>query len=457
MVKRFKRSAAGDEVQLPSDLRPPHVLKRVCDYLFHELIEDDDSLAKNHHFVWDRTRGIRNDFSVQQISRVEDLRIAIDCFERIARFHIISLHLLAKQPKPYETYSEQQDREQLDRTLLSLLQYYDDVRGRLDLPNEPEFRAYCVIFQLRDPTPDLDDRVQSWPRSVRSDPRVQIALEIHAAACSTMYPEGPMETAKHVVARQHWERFWALVISKKVSYLMGCVAEVYFNLLRHMMLNGIVRSARKARPAKDGEQIPPNIDFKLNDLWIQFNFDHEDELKEFFGRWGLQFQTGPDGVEFLDIRHVAGRNLPEPRREGPKQLRSEIVEVKRHYRTIPAVIDGMSVRQAREAGMIGLVGEGDEMSVEEVQDEEMGKEDKEDEESLFVSPDKTSNDLFKPKATDAIKPSSGFGQPSASPFGQNGFSFGQPTGSGLGQASPFGQQPAAPLSNPFQKPLSTLR
>ncbi|KAG9803241.1 hypothetical protein KCU77_g23317, partial [Aureobasidium melanogenum] len=168
MVKKFRRAAAGIDEQLPSDLRPPSTLKETVDYLFNEMVANAESLGSVHHFVWDRTRAIRNDFSIQQITKPADVEIAIECYERIARFHILSLHQLAVPDKPYDKYDWYQEREQLDRTLLSLMQYYDDSRGRVECKNEAEFRAYLIIFQAQDPTPDLDERVNTWPVSVRS-------------------------------------------------------------------------------------------------------------------------------------------------------------------------------------------------------------------------------------------------------------------------------------------------
>ncbi len=233
MVKKFRRAAAGLEEQLPSDLRPPSVLKQTCDYLFDEVVGRAPALEKVHHFVWDRTRAVRNDFSIQQLTKPEDLRTAIDCYERIARFHILSLHQLAVHPRPYDNYDAQQEREQLDRTLLSLMQYYDDSRGQIDLPNESEFRAYCVIFQPQDPIPDIEDRAQTWPRHIVKDGKVRKALDLYAAACNTADAQGPLKPrANHLIAQQDFKRFWTLVDSKQVSYLMACVAEIYFNLFR---------------------------------------------------------------------------------------------------------------------------------------------------------------------------------------------------------------------------------
>ena len=146
------------------------------------MIGQSPDLATVHHFVWDRTRAVRNDFSIQQVSKAADYQLAIECYERIARFHIVSLHQLALPEKPYDKYDAQQEREQLDKTLLSLMQLYDDSRDRIQSTNEAEFRAYCIIFQIQDPVPDLEDRVQRWPAHILRDARVQRALKLYAAA-----------------------------------------------------------------------------------------------------------------------------------------------------------------------------------------------------------------------------------------------------------------------------------
>ncbi|KAJ8610195.1 hypothetical protein MRB53_038696 [Persea americana] len=240
------RGADGEEVQESSGgtgraatfgPKPPHVLRKTIDYLFHTVIGEAQSLADVHHFVWDRTRAIRNDFSIQQLTKQEDITIAIECYERIARFHIVSLHQLASAVKPYDAYDAQQEREQLDKTLLSLMQYYDDNRDRLQSQNEAEFRAYCVIFQIQDPVPDLEDRVQNWPEHILKNGRVDRALKLYAAACSTFDKQGPLKPwAIHPIAQSNWRRFWSLLQSTQISYLMGCVAEIYFNLVRRNTL-----------------------------------------------------------------------------------------------------------------------------------------------------------------------------------------------------------------------------
>jgi len=346
MVKKFRRAAAGLEEQLPSDLRPPAILKKTCDYLFNDVIGNAPSLAKVHHFVWDRTRAVRNDFSIQQVRKSEELRIAVECYERIARFHIASLHQLALPQKPYSKYDWQQEREQLDRTLLSLMQYYDDCRGRITLPNEAEFRAYCVIFQLQDPIPDLEDRVQTWPRQILQDTRVQKALDVYMAACNVLDVQGPLKPrAPHLIARQDWQRFWSIVASKETSYLMACVAEIYFSLVRRTVLAALFRTSR-------ANSSNPTEEWTIDLLCHVLAFDDGDQVYEYCQKFGFTFNEREDGQQHLDLSTVKGKALPEPNGGVPKQLKTNLVEDKRFGRTIPAVINGLAVRQAQDAGLV---------------------------------------------------------------------------------------------------------
>lgn len=348
MVKKFKRAAAGTGEQLPSDLRPPQTLKLTCDYLFNDLLADDGSLSKFHHFIWDRTRAVRNDFSIQQVSKIQDVRIAIDCFERIARFLILSLHYFTQQEKTYDGYTAQQDREQLDKTLLSLMQYYDDSRARLQSPNEAEFRAYCIIFQIQVRVPDLEDRVQTWPRHIIQDSRVQKALQLYAAACTTNDVEGPLRpAAPHPTAQANWARWWRLVASNEISYLMSCVAETYFTRVRQTAL-GAIFTAYKIPKKKKAE-------WSQLDLVEALGFHGEDDpmkaVADFCRAYEFDFFV-EDGTEYVDFNSVVGKKLVGP----ATSLKSGFnwtVEGKRHGRTLSAVISGMSVKQAREAGQVG--------------------------------------------------------------------------------------------------------
>lgn len=329
----------------------------------NDFIANAESLGAAHHFVWDRTRAIRNDFSIQQMTKVPDLEIAIDCYERIARFHILSLHQLAQPEKPYDKYDNYQEREQLDRTLLSLMQYYDDVKGRLVCPNEAEFRAYSIIFQAQNPNPDVEDRVNAWGPKMRSNPRVRKALELYSAAGNIIDPQGPLKAgAVHPVAREDWAAFLALVHSNGVSYLMACVAEMYFNFMRKCALNAIWRGFLPSAT----KQVD---DFTLELLTDLLGFDDDEQTEAFCQRFGCEFKESPTGP-YLDLHSIKGRTFPTATGGITDQAFSErLVEIKRMGRTFPAVINGLSVGESQRQG---LVEEMDENSMEE------------DEDSLFV-------------------------------------------------------------------------
>src|SRR6185436_3620433 len=93
MVKTFKRPAAGDGEQLPSDLRTAECLQRTTAHLLgEELLGNLDDLPQVQPYIWDRTRAVRNDFSIQQFKDPANVRISMDCHEKIARFHLVSAH-----------------------------------------------------------------------------------------------------------------------------------------------------------------------------------------------------------------------------------------------------------------------------------------------------------------------------------------------------------------------------
>lgn len=290
MVKRFRRSAAGDEEQQPSDIRTPQTLKKTLDYLLDNIVGGKERFAKHQKFVWDRTRAIRNDFSIQQVTKPEDVRIAVDCYERIARFHILSLHQLSNPDnlQEGENFDAHQEREQLNNTLLSLMYYYNDHRHAVNFPNESEFRAYCVLFELQSHVPDLEDRMQVWPQDVLNSARVQMALKLYTAAGNIEFNQGPLEpSVPYSIAQANSGRFWTILDSQQVSYMMACVAEMSFNMVRFTALDAVWRSCRKA-PEKQRS----NMRFwTKSSLTSYLGFDTDQQTEEFCSAFSLSFRA----------------------------------------------------------------------------------------------------------------------------------------------------------------------
>ena len=303
MIKRFRRSAAGYDEQLPSDIRPPLVLQKTLNYLLDEVVGGPEPLAAIHKFVWDRTRSIRNDFSIQQVSKVDDLRVAIDCFERIARFHLLALHQLSHPTRENGEFDHFQEREQLNNTLLSLMYYYDDSRHKLTAPNEAEFRAYCIVFEIQSQRPDLEDRAQRWPQPLLCDPRVDTALRLHAAAGNGRDAQGPLRPRNpFAIAQNNYLRFWDMVGSPRVSYLLACAAEIYFHFVRRNAIHAIYRAYRVGLRGK-------TEDLTLDYLTRALGFDTEDQVEAFVSEHGFAIREREDGQSHVDLSSVASKTL----------------------------------------------------------------------------------------------------------------------------------------------------
>ncbi|KAL1958980.1 hypothetical protein VTO42DRAFT_3221 [Malbranchea cinnamomea] len=372
MIKRFRRSAAGYDEQLPSDIRTPKTLLQTMNYMLRHVITDDESLGSIHKFVWDRTRSIRNDLSIQQLTQVTDVEVAVKCLERIARFHIVSLHLLSSRDNA-EHFDHHQEREQLNNTLLSLLYYYDDNRGRINFPNEDEFRAYYIVFAIHDQRPDLEARVQKWPRELRQSPRVQVALELFAAATNTWEYQGTLDSKRpNAIAQGFYSRFFNIVRSDRVSYLMACIAEIYFNQVRQTA----IRSIWKAYCRQPLSQQHKNQEWTVEELTKVLCFDDAEQTIAFCEKQGLQLTTNPEGHTYLNW---ADRSIDsvdfQPSSE--QVFSDKLVESKRRGRSLVALILGMNVAQAIKHGMINTS-----LFASEAVSEGFGKD-----ESLFVSDD----------------------------------------------------------------------
>ncbi|KAH9023733.1 SAC3/GANP/Nin1/mts3/eIF-3 p25 family-domain-containing protein [Lactarius pseudohatsudake] len=145
-VKMYER-AAGDKT-LPSDLRPPPVLKRTLDYLFRQLLPTE-GFSPTFDFIRDRSRSVRNDFTMQH----ETGSLAMECHERCARFHILALHF----ERDRTGFSIAMEEQQLMNTLQSLKEFYEDQRDRYESPNELEMRIYHRLIHIRDQRERHDD------------------------------------------------------------------------------------------------------------------------------------------------------------------------------------------------------------------------------------------------------------------------------------------------------------
>ncbi|KAG1610027.1 hypothetical protein G6F46_010335 [Rhizopus delemar] len=227
-VKAYRRSAAGNDQPLPADVRSPEALIPTLDYLIEEVMSTYP-LEKCHAFIRDRTRSIRQDFTLQNIRDVT----AVEVHERIARFHILCLHEMCGLDE--SKFSEQQETEQLRKVLLSLMEFYEDLREEdIETPNEAEFRAYYIITHIRDK--DVARQISSQPAHIFKHPYVKQALKFYAMAQrSNEIEETPSRRNKAENAfgsQSNYASFFKLVADPHTSFLMACLLETHFPEVR---------------------------------------------------------------------------------------------------------------------------------------------------------------------------------------------------------------------------------
>lgn len=227
-VKAFSRPAAGQPPPLPSEVRPPHILTQSLDFLVDTVLPQ---LPEAHSFLWDRTRSIRQDFTYQNFFGPE----AIDCNEKIVRIHLLCLHVMAASEIEY---SQQQELEQFNKALQTLVEIYQDIRnhgGRA--PNEAEFRAYHLLSHLRDP--ELEREIQGLPDDVLMDRHVQLALKIRGIISQNNIVERGYTNT--IGALNLFVEFFKTVYSDETPFLMACLLETHFNEIRFYALKSMSR------------------------------------------------------------------------------------------------------------------------------------------------------------------------------------------------------------------------
>ena len=234
--------------------------KKTLDYLIREIVGGSQPLMSTHGFVRDRTRGIRQDFTLQNYRGLE----TIECHERIARYHILCIHLLAQDDR----FVLQQEMEQLQKTMTTLNELYDDAKmDGMFCPNEPEFRTYQILIYLHDM--EFERAAQRWPFT-DTDIGVQQALRLHQAA----FRNAP--------------RFFSLLRREQTTYLMGCIAEAHFYHVRK-------EHFRKMRQSYNKD----TTSVTLSDITRQLGFDHQNDLDRYCEHFGIETAVDNQGVEYI--------------------------------------------------------------------------------------------------------------------------------------------------------------
>ncbi|KUI71782.1 SAC3 family protein 1 [Cytospora mali] len=458
MVKTFKRSAAGSDSPLPTEVRSPAALRRTVDYLIDDLLKSDENLPSLHNFLWDRTRAIRKDFIFQNAMSAEERTDQIYCLENIARFHAVALHLLSQEGFAADDFSEQQEREQLGKTLLSLMQVYDeckDMRG-VQMGNEAEFRAYYLLFNAHDPF--VMQQMQDWnDKFWFKSTEIQTVVALIEAMQNVWNGRGPLRPQVPLTTgSSSFTTYFSIVEDPQVSYTMACFAEIHFTEIRRHLLKSIHKAYGRVR---DG---PKDLTAKV--LNTMFRFDTEDQCVAFLEELGMEFSPKGADEPYLVVerrRSIPGKTIRQ-------SFSGVIVEPKRGDRLLPEVIhttvfgDASYPTGKAESPNSMFVTQPSEMSVNGHRKQnqfEVNFSDEDSPSSTPLPPNNTLSPFQKPPSTN------GFGLPDASksvlgsapanPFSSAPSIFNAPVDKSASTTpTPSFSWTSKPSSNIFSKPVS---
>ncbi|KAI1333678.1 SAC3/GANP/Nin1/mts3/eIF-3 p25 family-domain-containing protein [Xylariaceae sp. FL0016] len=325
MVKRHARSAAGQEAELPMDVRSFATVRRTLDYMIDELVHTEPDLCIRHNFVWDRTRGLRKDLGLQKFNLTSDERDDnIYTLETIARFHATALHLLSREEIRPEDFSVQQEVEQLGKTLISLKELYEDcLADGIECENEAEFLGYLVLLNAHEP--QIRSQVEGWGTRIWNQDGMRTAMCLVESIQNTLDAHGPLApTAPSELALNIGSMFFSIIESPQISYTMACIAEVQFNRVRRSMAKVLVNAYSR------GKHTPKDLTPAF--LQERFHFDSEEEAIDYFGKQGFQFEGG-DGNRYMVVR----KSQPFLDAHIPHPSSHRLVERKRCGRTLPVL------------------------------------------------------------------------------------------------------------------------
>ncbi|KAG4196493.1 hypothetical protein ERO13_A06G172400v2 [Gossypium hirsutum] len=241
-VKKFCRTISVKHVQA-SDVRPLAVLEDTLNYLLNLLDSSEHPFEVVHDFIFDRTRSIRQDLSMQHI--VNDRAICM--YEKMVKFHVISHQRLRNCTSSSISSLQYLNMEQLTKALASLYVLYEANRNNnfvyeneanrnnnFVYENEAQFRSFYVLLHLDSKNQQMEESLSYWFRNVPSP--VMKSKEMHfARQVLRFYRMG------------NYKRFLCTV-STESSYLQYCIIEPHVNEVRALAISYINNCCYKLHP-----------------------------------------------------------------------------------------------------------------------------------------------------------------------------------------------------------------
>ena len=283
-----------------------------------KIVCGPEPLHATHSFVRDRTRSVRQDFTLQNDRGVH----AIECHERIARYHILCLHQLCE----IKGFSQQQEMEQLRKVLQSLTEFYHDAKvNRIECPNEAEFRAYHLLSSLRDP--DMARQAQALPITLFLSQPIQYACQLIKLSNRNNEVVGRLKASNCEAALNQFCQFFKTVDGAQTDYLTACLLETNFVDIR----KGALKAMRKA-------YLDRQRPFPARELAAMLGCDSELQVEEICIHYKLEIEVDTSGKAVAVKLHNRS-SWDESVSAMQQQFSHRIVEAKRHGRAYNVIIN----------------------------------------------------------------------------------------------------------------------
>ena len=168
LVKEFRRSAAGQQQNKPSELRPPKVCRQTAHYLLQNILFIEGMNSMTYEFVFDRLRSIRQDLTVQEH---QDKQESITVYQICVRFHILALYIFGSQNHQFDMNFNFQ---QLLECLKELLKFYQNT-----YQDEDQMEAYALYLLINLGNQSAINWALSLPTDLRKHILVKTSLELN--------------------------------------------------------------------------------------------------------------------------------------------------------------------------------------------------------------------------------------------------------------------------------------
>ncbi|KAL8232249.1 hypothetical protein R6Q57_002027 [Mikania cordata] len=277
-VKKFCRTISTKDVR-DVDLRPIFVLEDTLNHLLNIFRSKGYPFDVIHDFIFDRTRSIRQDLSMQGIMTGDQ---AIGIYERIVKFHIISHYKLQRYNVNSNSSSSSSssvspmhhlNMEQLTKTLSSLYHLYDQTHK-----SNPEFYSFYVLLHLGSVNQPMGESLSLWFQKL---------------------PFLVMKSKEMMFSRRllrysrvgNYKQFLATVDSE-ASCLQYYVLESYICEIRAFGLSCLNHGGYKLSP------------YPLVDISNQLFMD-ESDVESFCKDCGLDTYTSEEGTKFMPTKQTS--------------------------------------------------------------------------------------------------------------------------------------------------------